>query len=114
LTAIGGFNSNQLLRQIDYELIAAYPKVFCGFSDITALQNALYARSGLVTYSGPHYSSFGMAQLFDYTEAAFRSCVFDSEALEARPAPGWSDDEWWLDQDHRRVEMHRASRGRSR
>jgi muramoyltetrapeptide carboxypeptidase len=59
LTVIGGFNSNQLLRPIDYELIAGHPKVFCGFSDITALQNAIYARSGLATASGPHYSSFG-------------------------------------------------------
>ena len=71
LTVIGGFNSNQLLRQIDYDLIAAHPKVFCGFSDITALQNAIYGRSGLVTYSGPHYSSFGMARHFEYTEADF-------------------------------------------
>ena len=77
LTVIGGFNSNQLLRQIDYDLIAAHPKVFCGFSDITALQNAIYGRSGLVTYSGPHYSSFGMARHFEYTEASFRACVFD-------------------------------------
>jgi muramoyltetrapeptide carboxypeptidase LdcA involved in peptidoglycan recycling len=104
LTVIGGFNSNQLLRRIDYELIAANPKVFCGFSDITALQNAIYARSGLVTYSGPHYSSFGMGQHFDYSEAAFRACVFDSEPLNVLPAPKWSDDEWWLDQDHRQVE----------
>ena len=108
LTVIGGFNSNQLLRRIDYEVIAANPKVFCGFSDITALQNAIYTRSGLVTYSGPHYSSFGMAQHFDYTEAAFRACVFHSEPLEVRRAPGWSDDEWWLDQDHRRVETSTA------
>lgn len=108
LTVIGGFNSNQLLRHIDYELIAANPKVFCGFSDITALHNAIYARSGLVTYSGPHYSSFGMAQHLDYTEESFRACVFDSEPFEVRPAPGWSDDEWWLDQDHRQVESSTA------
>jgi muramoyltetrapeptide carboxypeptidase LdcA involved in peptidoglycan recycling len=105
LTVIGGFNSNQLLRQIDYELIAANPKVFCGFSDITAFANAVYARTGLMTYSGPHYSSFGMARHFDYAEAGFRACLFDTEPLEVLPAPGWSDDEWWLDQDHRQVEI---------
>jgi muramoyltetrapeptide carboxypeptidase LdcA involved in peptidoglycan recycling len=104
LTVIGGFNSNQLLRQIDYDLIAANPKVFCGFSDVTALANAIYARSGLITYSGPHYSSFGMARYFDYTEAGFRACLCDSKPLRVRPASGWSDDEWFLDQDHRRVE----------
>jgi muramoyltetrapeptide carboxypeptidase LdcA involved in peptidoglycan recycling len=54
LTVIGGFNSNQLLAGIDYELVAAHPKVLCGFSDITVLSNALYARTELVGYSGPH------------------------------------------------------------
>ena len=51
LTAIGGFNTNQLLDGVDYELVQTHPKVFCGFSDITALANALLARAGLVTYS---------------------------------------------------------------
>jgi muramoyltetrapeptide carboxypeptidase len=108
LTVIGGFNSNQLLRHLDYPLIAANPKVLCGFSDITALQNAMYTKSGLVTYSGPHYSNFGMAQYFDYTETAFRACVFASDPIDVRPAPNWSDDEWWLHQDQRRVEASTA------
>ena len=60
LTVIGGFNSNQILDFIDYEVIKQNPKIFCGFSDITALSNAIHAKTGLVTYSGPHYSSFGM------------------------------------------------------
>jgi muramoyltetrapeptide carboxypeptidase len=104
LTVIGGFNSNQLLTHLDYDLIARNPKVFCGFSDITALANAIHARTGLVTYSGPHYSSFGMARHFHYTEAAFRSCLFGADPLKVRPAAGWSDDEWWIDQDERRVD----------
>ena len=40
LTAIGGYNANQLLDGLDYDLIAANPKVLCGFSDITALSAA--------------------------------------------------------------------------
>ena len=104
LTVIGGFNSNQLLTHLDFDLIARNPKVFCGFSDITALANAIYARTGLVTYSGPHYSSFGMARQFDYTEAMFRACLFGADPLKLGPADGWSDDEWWIDQDDRRVE----------
>jgi len=38
LTAIGGFNSNQLLGYLDFKLIKRNPKILCGFSDITALQ----------------------------------------------------------------------------
>ena len=53
IAVIGGLNSNQLLNNIDYNLIKRNPKIFCGFSDITALQNAIYHKTGLVTYSGP-------------------------------------------------------------
>ena len=67
LTVIGGFNSNQLLDYIDYEAIKENPKIFCGFSDITALSNAIHAKTGLVTYSGVHYSSFGMLKGFEYS-----------------------------------------------
>lgn len=47
LTVLGGYNSNQLLSHLNYELIKANPKVFCGFSDITALSAAIYAKPGL-------------------------------------------------------------------
>ena len=50
ITCLGGFNANQLLRHLDYELIANNPKILCGYSDITALLNAIYAKTGLVTY----------------------------------------------------------------
>lgn len=104
LTVIGGFNANQLLTGIDYSLVAAHPKVLCGFSDITALSNALYARTGLVGYSGPHYSSFGMKQHFDYTEAGFVACLMDDEPTELVPSPTWSDDTWFVDQEDRHTE----------
>jgi len=49
----GGFGSMRLLAQLDYRLIAQHPKVLVGFSDITALQIALWQRSRLVTISAP-------------------------------------------------------------
>jgi muramoyltetrapeptide carboxypeptidase len=104
LTVIGGFNANQLLAGIDYSLVAAQPKVLCGFSDITALSNALYARTGLVGYSGPHYSSFGMKQHFGYTQAGFAACLMNDEPIELAPSPAWSDDAWYADQQDRHLE----------
>src|SRR6202046_5394965 len=104
LTVIGGFNSNQLLAGIDYSLVAARPKVLCGFSDITALSNALYARTGLVGYSGPHYSSFGMKQHFGYTQAGFQACVMEDGPITVVPSPAWSDDTWYADQENRHLE----------
>ena len=75
LTAIGGYNSNQLLKYIDYEVIKKNPKIICGFSDITALLNAIYAKTGLVTYSGPHYSNFGMNKGLEYTIKYFKDIL---------------------------------------
>ncbi|MGV8910393.1 MAG: LD-carboxypeptidase, partial [Propionicimonas sp.] len=64
LTVIGGFNSNELLPRTDYDLISANPKVLCGYSDITALQNAILAKTGLVTYSshGPGHRTLPASQ----------------------------------------------------
>ena len=84
--------------------MAAQPKVLCGFSDITALSNALYARTGLVGYSGPHYSSFGMKQHFGYTQAGFAACLMNDEPIELAPSPAWSDDAWYADQQDRHLE----------
>jgi muramoyltetrapeptide carboxypeptidase LdcA involved in peptidoglycan recycling len=101
MTAIGGYNANQLLKHIDYSLIAANPKVFCGFSDITALQLAIYKKTGLVTYSGPHLSSFGVKHGFEYTLESFLDAVTNDAPFEIIPSPVWSDDAWYLDQENR-------------
>ena len=101
LTVIGGFNSNQLLSYIDYDLIKNNPKIFCGFSDITALSNTIYAKTGLVTYSGPHYSSFGMKYGFEYTLDYFKKMFFNDEEFEVTSSDVWSNDSWFIDQDKR-------------
>ena len=101
LTVIGGYNINQILRYIDYDLIAKHPKVICGFSDITALSNAIYAKTGLVSYSGPHYSSFGMRQGIAYTAEYFKKCLIEEGSFKIEPAKEWSDDVWYLDQEKR-------------
>ena len=103
LTVIGGFNSNELLPRLDWDLIAANPKIFCGYSDITAVQNAILARAGVVTYSGPHWSSFGMRDHFEQTQRWFAQALFDQGPIELRPAQAWTDDLWFLDQDNRTV-----------
>lgn len=101
LTVIGGFNSNQILDLIDYEAIKENPKIFCGFSDITALSNSIYAKTGLVTYSGPHYSSFGMLKGFEYSLEYFKKMFFEDEEFEVVSSKEWSDDLWFVDQENR-------------
>ena len=101
ITAIGGYNSNQLLDYIDWDIIRKNPKIFCGFSDITALNNAIFAKTGLVNYSGMAYADFGQKQGLEYTLDHFKKCLFLEEPYEIKPAPKWSDDLWYLDQEKR-------------
>ena len=101
LTVIGGFNSNQLLRYIDYNLIKKNPKIICGYSDITALNNAIYAKTGLITYIGPHFSTFGMIKGINYIEMYFKRCLFEAEHYFIEPSDLWSDDRWFEDQEKR-------------
>jgi muramoyltetrapeptide carboxypeptidase len=65
--ARGGSGTAQLLPYIDYALVRRHPKVVIGYSDLTALLLALYAKSGLVSFHGPVASSsftpFTVAQL---------------------------------------------------
>lgn len=103
ITVIGGFNSNQLLDYVDWNIIKNNPKIFCGYSDITALNNSIFAKTGLVTYSGPHYSSFGQKLYFDYTIDYFKNCLFSNNSFVLEPSRKWSDDPWYMDQDNRQL-----------
>ena len=49
----GGYGAMRILDKLDYDLIARQPKIFMGFSDITALHIALLNRCGLATFHGP-------------------------------------------------------------
>ncbi len=89
MTVIGGFNSNQLLNHLDFDLIRRNPKVFCGFSDISVLNNAFYAQAGLVTYSGPHFSSLGMKHGLEYTVEYFQKCLMSGESVDIQSATQW-------------------------
>ncbi len=101
MTVIGGSNSNEILPYLDWDLIAANPKVLCGYSNVTALQNAILAKTGLVTYSGPHWSSFGMRDHFELTAEWFTQMHFDTAPVDLSPSPEWTDDLWFLNQEDR-------------
>lgn len=53
LCARGGSGSIRLLRHLDWDLIAAHPKPFLGYSDVTILQLAFLRRCGLPTFFAP-------------------------------------------------------------
>ncbi len=63
----GGYGTTRLLEKIDYRLLRENPKVFAGFSDITALLNAFSLKSGLVGFHSPVAAS----ELTDYNKNHF-------------------------------------------
>lgn len=101
-TVLGGFNSNQILSHLDYDVIRANPKIICGFSDITAVLDAITAKTGLETYYGPHYSSLGMKLGCEYTLDYLQKILFSDEPIKLQPSERWSDDPWYIDQDNRK------------
>jgi len=53
----GGYGSCRILPLLDYATIQANPKPFVGYSDVTAMHNAILVKTGLVTYHGSNASS---------------------------------------------------------
>ena len=101
LAVTGGIGAIQLLDTLDFTQVAAHPKIVCGYSDITFLCNAIYARTGIVTYYGPHFSTFMMRKGCDYLRRYFRACLFEAQPFEVVPSSKWSDDNWIKDQENR-------------
>lgn len=72
LCARGGYGTYRILPKIDFEIIKRNPKIFVGYSDITALLNTFTYKSDMVTFHGPLATpDFGSENIFDYTEAYF-------------------------------------------
>ncbi len=86
----GGYGSAQMLPLIDFDLIRRNPKIFLGYSDITALHTAIGRRTGLVTLHGPvplsHLSPWSEQHLnrilFDPVPAGLQTNPPDSNPLQ--------------------------------
>lgn len=101
LSVLGGYNSNQLLDYIDYDLIKKNPKIICGYSDITVLLNAIYTMTGIVTYLGPTFHSFSMKQGLEETIYSFNQVINGKEYILSDPLM-FSSDKWYDDQNNRK------------
>lgn len=78
LTFIGGWGCARLLPMLDYSMIQKNPKIIMGFSDITALLIAIYARTGLTTFHGPSGRSAWNTFTVDYV----KRLLFEAEAIK--------------------------------
>jgi muramoyltetrapeptide carboxypeptidase len=64
----GGEGGNELLPYIDFENIAQHPKIVCSYSDGTTILNAIYTKTGLVTYYGQSPGMFEDLRYYDYMQ----------------------------------------------
>ena len=82
----GGYGAIRLVEKIDYDLIRNNPKIFCGYSDISALSAMIYKRAGLITYSGPlAQSDFGLEKPSEFTLNSFFDAVTSEKELCFEP-----------------------------
>lgn len=104
----GGWGSPRVLPYLDYDLIARKPKVLIGFSDITALLNAVHQRSGIVTFHGP----VGGSTFEPYTLENFKRVVMTAAPAGALTPPPKKPNEL-IDRTNRIVKLA-PGKGRGR
>jgi len=114
--AIGGDHACHLLPLLDYELIAAHPKIFMGYSDTTVLNVALWARLGMVTFNGPALlTDFAeYPHMFAYTQEYFLKAVSHHAPIGSIiPSASWTEEmlDWSTRKDLERPRQMRTSGG---
>lgn len=78
----GGYGAVRLMDKLDYKLIQNNPKIFVGFSEITALQMAILKRANLVTFAGPMVVSNFSKDKNDFTERNFWKVLTSNKKLK--------------------------------
>lgn len=99
MSVFGGYNSNQLLHALDYAVVRQFPKLWVGYSDISALLNALYAELGMPGICGMGFASFCDPGLTDEALTVFKKILDAQSPLDyAWPARS-AEDLWFLKTD---------------
>jgi len=86
-TVRGGYGSLRILPQINYLALRRNPKIIVGYSDITALQLAIYRKTGLVTFSGPMIGVEMWNEIDPFTEDQFWRMVTSAKKIGVIPNP---------------------------
>lgn len=79
----GGYGTMRILDMLDYDVIRANPKIFVGFSDITAMHIAFLEKAGLATFHGPMATGWNDEFPDGFTQKAFYDAVMKAEPLGA-------------------------------
>lgn len=77
ISAVGGDNSFNCLGLIDYENIKRNPKIICGYSDATNYLEAIYTKTGLITYHHLEMIDLGRKTKKDFELSQFKKILID-------------------------------------
>ncbi len=83
----GGYGTPRIIDMLDYEMIARNPKVFMGFSDITALLISIYQRGNLVTFHGPMLAYLPKQGLDAFSHESMMKAICSSQPVGALTNP---------------------------
>ena len=113
---IGGYNYNQILPHIDFDSIIVNPKPIVGYSDATILLNAIYVKTGLVSFYGPAgLTQFGEYPApFEYTKEYFIKVLCNSKpAGIINSSDEWTDEvlNWFTKDDLKRPRFMKKNDG---
>ncbi|MCL6495931.1 MAG: LD-carboxypeptidase [Ignavibacterium sp.] len=77
----GGYGAFRLLDKLNYKIILRNPKIFVGYSEITALQNAIFSKTGLITFAGPMPAVDFVNNISPFTEEWFWKVVTSNKKI---------------------------------
>jgi len=77
----GGYGASRILDKINYKIIRNNPKIFVGFSEITALQMAILQKAGLITFAGPMLAPDFADNVSAYTEEFFWRIITSNKKM---------------------------------
>ncbi len=83
----GGYGATRILDMVNFDTIKANPKIFVGYSDITALHIAINQICKLVTFHGPTASPNIAGGLDDFSKREFLRAIMDIEPMKNIPTP---------------------------
>lgn len=86
----GGWSANEILPLIDWAVVRANPKPLIGYSDITVLLNALYGKTGQVSFLGPNFGTLGRSTLWQYSFDNLVALLRGELPRELGPSHYWS------------------------
>ncbi|MGD8261251.1 MAG: LD-carboxypeptidase [Desulfobacterales bacterium] len=86
MCARGGYGSMRLLPLLDYNIIENNPKVFIGFSDVSAILSVLLSRCGLVSFHGPMVAT--LADIPEKTLQSLLNAISSDDNIEIKLSNG--------------------------